>query len=202
MTSHELTFCAERHEYRLNGRVLPSVTQVLRFLDDFEHVPPAVLEAARQFGSHVHAACDLDARDVLDYDALDPALRPYVDAFRRFRAEAGIEILGSEERVCSRTFGYAGTLDLRARRRNAKVSTRDMLIDIKSGVVPRSVGAQCAAYDAAWYSMHGGTRHDRFCLQLRSDATYRLHPLTNTVDFSVFLSCLNLHKVKEQPHAA
>lgn len=204
MSSPELQFEEAGHVYRLDGRVLPSVTQVLRFLDDFESVPPAVLEAARQFGTHVHTACHLDVLGTLDEDALDPALAPYVEAFRKFRAESGFEILSSEERVYHVGLNYAGTLDLRAAKtkHTARGASRRLaLIDIKSGVVPRSVGAQTAAYNAAWSSRNGGEMHDRYCLQLRGDATYKLHPLTDATDFSMFVSCLNLHNWKER-HAA
>ena len=182
-----LQFDAETHRYTLGGRVLPSVTQILGLLERFEGVPPAVLEAAREFGSHVHMACDLDNRGVLDEAALDPALRPYLEGWRKFRRESGAEIIDSEFRVCHRALGYAGTADVLA-----KWKGRPALIDIKSGQVPRTVGPQVAAYAEALASPQI-RRIARYCVQLLPN-DYRVQALTDPSDWSIFLSCLNLLK--------
>ena len=61
----ELAFNAESHTYTLDGRALPSVTQVLDPLNELDGVPRDVLAAATEFGTHVHLACDLhDVQDV------------------------------------------------------------------------------------------------------------------------------------------
>ena len=176
----ELVFNADMHTYTLGGRVLPSVTQVLSVLDQYEGVPPSVLEAAREFGQHVHAACDLDNRGVLDEDALDPALAPYLAGWRKYRADSGLVIVESELRLHDARLGYAGTCDVLGELRGQQV-----VIDIKSGLVPKTVGAQCAAY------AHALKVRRRYCVQLLPN-DYRVHALTDASDFSLFISCLNI----------
>lgn len=170
------------HTYRVDGVVWPSVTQVLALLDRFERVPPAVLEAAREFGTHVHMACDLDNRGVLDEASLDAALLPYLEGWRKFRRDSGAVILESEHRIIDERLRYVGTCDVLAEWKG-----RRCIIDIKSGQVPRTVGAQCAAYAHAL-----GVRL-RYCVQLMPN-DYRVHALTDPSDWSIFLSCLNLTK--------
>lgn len=184
-----LRFDAEQHRYFVGERELPGVTTVLRMLDRFERVPPAVLEAAREFGQHVHLACELDNQGVLDEDSLDAPLVPYLQAWRRFRSESGFIVLGSEQRVVHRTLSYAGTLDV--------IGTfHDYLsvLDIKSGILPRTVGYQTAAYAEAYGAQHGKKPARRYCLQLNPEFSngYKLHRLTKTTDYNMWISCLNV----------
>lgn len=185
----ELEFFPEGHTYRLNGRYLPSVTHVLKPLACYETVSKDVLERASEFGTHVHLATELDDQGILDEASLDPALAPYLAAWRVFKRESGFTITSTEERVYHARLGYAGTLDRRATRRY-----RDALIDIKSGIVPISTGPQTAAYARAVADMGGPRNLLRYCVQLRREGTYRLIPLTDPADWTAFLSCLNVLK--------
>jgi hypothetical protein len=184
-----LRFEPEGHRYFLGSQQLPSVTQVLSMLDKFEGVPLDVLEAARQFGSHVHMACDLDNKGVLDEDALDPALRAYLECWRRFRAESGFVLLSSEERLVHPQLRVAGTLD-----DSGLMSNELSIIDIKSGMVPRTVGYQTAAYLEMYALKHGKRPRRRYCVQLNPEFAlgYKLHRLSKTTDYHMFVSCLNV----------
>jgi hypothetical protein len=191
-------FDQSTHTYTLNGRRVPSVTQVLKPLEDFSRVPRDVLEAARIFGQHVHAAVDLCNRGELDWLSLDPALVPYVDAWRTFIADTGAVVIASEMRVVHEKLGYAGTGDV-----VLAWGKRIVLPDVKStAVVPVTVGAQTAAYAKAYHSMVGGKEPDRYCIQLGADGKYKLHPRRDPADWSLFLSCLNVHKFKEKHNVA
>lgn len=184
-----LRFDAEQHRYYIGSRELPGVTRVLSMLDQFERVPKDVLEAARVFGQHVHLACELDNKGVLDEAALDPALVPYLWAWRRFKAESGFEIQASELRVVNHRLGYAGTIDVVGMYRGTLG-----VLDIKSGIMPRTVGYQTAAYQEAYAVEHGKRPSFRYCLQLNPEMPcgYKLHRLTKTTNFNMFVSCLNV----------
>jgi len=72
------------------------------------------------------------------------------------------------------------------------------VIDIKStSVLPRTVGPQTAAYEAAYYETTGGERTDRrYCLHLKPDG-YNLVPLKDGAgiqDLTLFVSALNVHR--------
>lgn len=193
-----LTFDAPTHTYTLNGRRLPSVTQVLQLVVDYSRVPADVLEAARVFGSHVHEACDLFDRGQLDWMSLDPALVPYVEAWRQFCLDSGAIVIASEIRLFHEKLRYAGTADV-VLAWNGKI----VIPDRKStAVVPPSVGAQTAAYAKAYQAMHGGREPERRCIQLNPDATYRVHAKRDAADWSLFLSCLNVHNFREKHYAA
>lgn len=188
---NNLRFEPEAHKYYLGDRELPSVTAVLGMLDQFERVPYAVLEAARIFGQHVHMACELDNKGMLDEENLDPALAPYLQGWRRFKSESGFVVLESELRVVHRQFGYAGTLDVLGLAESAL-----SVLDIKSGMMPRSVGYQTAAYSEAYAHQHGKKPKRRYCLQLNPEFAvgYKLHRLSKTTDWSLFVSALNVYK--------
>src|ERR1700738_26321 len=128
------------HTYRFNGAVVPSVTQVLSPLEDFSMVRPDVLEAARQFGQHVHIACDLFNRGELEWSTLDVSLVPYVEAWKQFIDESGAVVIASEFRVFHEQLGYAGSPDCAL-----AWGKRIVIPDIKStAIVPRPAGAATA----------------------------------------------------------
>lgn len=178
-------FDADTHTYRVNGEVWPSVTQVLGQLQDFSMVDPDVLARAAAFGTNVHDACHLDNMGMLDDAALDPSLRPYVDAWRQFIKDSGAVVISSEHRIAHPKLRYAGTLDT-----VAVIRRRTTLLDIKSGsTVPRIVGPQTSAYAAAY---DGPRIKDRLCVHL-DGGTYKSIPLRDPRDLSIFQSALNLH---------
>lgn len=184
-----LEFDGPSHTYTLNGRRVPSVTEVLEPYSGLEWVRPELVQAAADFGHNVHVACDLYDADELDHEALDPALTPYVDAWDRFQRDTGAVAIESELAVYSRTLRYAGTLDrIMALGRKERVQ-----IDIKTSTgVPRTVGAQTAAYENCYREMFGRKLQGRYCCHLKPDGTYKLHPLTDATDFAKFQSCLTL----------
>jgi hypothetical protein len=193
----DLRFDEAEHRYTLDGRPVPSVTGILKPLECFETVPFEVLEVARIRGQHVHEACHLDDMGDLDEASLDQELWPYLVQWRRFRAESGFKILASEIRVAHPKLGYAGGLD------KLVLSPRGQLgiLELKAGLVPISVGAQTAAYDAAYREMSAAPRSNmplrRYVVDLKPER-YRLDRLDDPCDWSDFVSCLNIFNRKNR----
>lgn len=188
----ELAFDEATHTYRWRGAIVPSVTQVLRPLIDLSGIPPAVLEAKRDLGTRVHAACQFDAEGDLDEATVEDDVAPYLEAWRRFIAESGAEILSSERRVFNPLYGYAGTLDL-----ELDINGGRWIVDIKTSIAtPLSTGPQTAAYAAA----RNEPSRRRAALRLRPDGTYRFDQLQAPDDWSVFLACLTLHRYYRESH--
>ncbi len=188
----ELTFEPVEHVYRANGVIVPSVTQILEILDECWRVPPDALRRAADLGTAVHLACELDDRDDLDEDTLDPIVAPYLAAWRRFRLETGFAPEMVEQRVFHPSYQYAGTLD-----RVGTVAGKRSVLDIKSGESWPSHGPQTAAYQQALLAA-GEKTVSRCAVYLRADGTYRLQALTGKSDWAVFLACLTIRKFKEQ----
>lgn len=186
-----LTFDPDKHAYAYAGKRVPSVTQVLGFLDDWEHVPRDVLDAAAEFGTHVHEAAALLVRDELDWQSLDLALVPRMEALQLFLGESGAIVVESEKRVYHPALRYAGTLDAVVHWKGGLA-----LLDWKSGqTAPKSVGPQTAAYAAALEQSGGPRIKRRYCVQLL-DGKYRVTKLDDPNDWTIFQSCLNLWRYK------
>ena len=183
-----LTFDPETHTYRRDGVLVPNVTSIIDCLPDYSMVAAEVMEHAANLGDAVHAATELDDQDDLDEESVHPMVMPYLEAWRRFRADTGFEPEAIEARVYHPRHNYAGTLDRVGRLNGAKV-----VLDIKSGVVGAWVGVQTAAYQEAWNWRRAEKATARFSVQLKRDGTYRLHPYRDPSDWSVFLACKTLH---------
>lgn len=181
------------HAYTLDGVPVPSVTQLLAPVKpDFSMVPPDVLERKRQLGTAVHLACELDDSDELDECAA--VVLPYVEAWRKFKADTGAEVLMNEQRLFSQRLRFAGTLDRVVRVRSGDV----YLIDLKTSIsMPASYGVQLAGYQLLLDDSALTTKLTRKGLRLNDDGTYKLVPFNNPNDLPAFMACLALHNWKE-----
>ena len=129
------------HIYRLGERVLPSVTGILAGAGIVD--TQWFTETARWRGTAVHYACWYDDQNDLNESTLDPVLRPYVDAYRKFKAETQFEPTAIEQGVYNEALGYAGTPD-----RIGKMGAIQCVIDLKSGASSKVTRYQTVAYAA------------------------------------------------------
>jgi hypothetical protein len=198
----ELYFDPFLHEYRVHGVVFPSVTQVLDPLLELWRVPEAVMRSAAAFGTNVHLACHLWNLGQLDPASLDAPLVPYLTGWQRFVAATGFRLTMSEPKVYHSKLHYAGGPDA-VGVLPTEAGDRLVLIDWKSGAVPITVGPQTAAYCAAMEDQFDLKIRRRLCVQLTAEEPfYRVHSLSDPSDFSLFLSCLNVHKFKVKNHGS
>ncbi|RST54133.1 hypothetical protein [Variovorax sp. DXTD-1] len=203
-----LTFDAEAHRYYWDGKPVPGVTTILAPLSDFAAVDPDVMRRASKFGTAVHYVCELvDTGEDLQHYDVDPALLPYVDAWRKFCAEWRVQWKLIEQRVYHPTLRYAGTLDRKGtlvapgepeHRRHAAV------VDIKTSTnLYPSVGPQLAAYARADDPLNGASQR-RYAVQLKGDGSYVCKEYRDADDFATFSALLALrtwcsrHSIKPQ----
>lgn len=140
----DLNFDPATHTYTVGGRVVPSVTRILRPLTDFSHVPPDVLARAAAFGTAVHRMIYLEEGGDLDEEALDPILRPWLDAWRKWRCGCTLRVLERERPVYHPVMHYAGTMDL------LLAMDRSLVVaDVKTGLHSPAAGPQTWAYREA-----------------------------------------------------
>jgi hypothetical protein len=186
-----LTFDATSHTYRIGGRLLPSVTTILKRLQDFSGIPAAVLEQARERGERLHKAVNLFNRNDLDWDSLDPEIRSLTEAWAQYLSDTGAVVIASEQPVWHPKFKYAGTPDV-----VLELGGRIIVPDLKATwAVPRTVGLQTAAYAEALWELAGGRgrKPERSCIHLK-DGKYNVVPRNDPADWAVFFSALNLYR--------
>jgi hypothetical protein len=158
----------------------------------FDAVPADTLEYKRQVGEAVHLATALDDRGQLDDETVADVVRPYLEAWRRYRREKSFTPTLIEQTVWHPQIGYAGTLD-----RMGTIGRVRWLVDIKTGSESDAdlAGPQTAAYlEAARAMGHAEAQGivDRGTVHLREDGAYRLVPHTNRRDWNAFLAALEL----------
>lgn len=185
-----LTFEPARHVYHLDGERLPSVTQILQPLINYDGVPNGILQHAADRGTAVHLATEFWDDGDLDEESVDPEILPYVRAWQRFRAESGFEVLRSEVRVYSPRHRYAGTVDCIGVMRG-----RLTMVEKKTtAVLHPATAIQVAAYRRAYNETCAAPARIRhsYSVHLRRDGTYRLDEWTPDEDhWAVFLALLN-----------
>lgn len=211
-----LTFKEENHEYKLDGIVLPSVTGIISEMGlsglpwdiilEFRALKNKEIEVcqlsqmalafyqAGQFGNAAHKATELHDRGCLDLKTVDPAIIPYLEAWKKFKSEVGVKILEIEKKMFHPIYLFAGTLD-----RVVELDGRIYVLDIKTSVkFPAHLGLQTAAYKELYNydraRSENATR--RFGVLLKPDGTYRFEPIENKLDWNIFLSILTAYRWK------
>jgi len=156
-------FDPETHRYEIDGRPVPSVTQVLR-----DMIPGwSASDWHLQRGRAVHACCAMIARG-LDFSN-DPQIDGQVRAARLWYAHTQPLIVAVERAFFSRRYQFAGTPDL--------IVSRDGLVgvmDFKANLGP-SVPYQLGAYSML-YAEHARCAAPRWGwgVELREDGSYRM----------------------------
>ena len=109
-----LSFDPASHTYRVDGRVVPSVTELLEAAGvspDYRRIHPAVLQHARLRGRHTDAACDLADTDDLDWSSVHPEAVPLVQSWESFKKDYGYEPILQQPLLYHPIWDYAGTPD-------------------------------------------------------------------------------------------
>ena len=185
LTNEKLTFDEKKHEYRLNGVVLPSVTRIMEPIKDanYSGIPEYVLQKAAERGTAVHQAIDIFIN--FGYEDIDLKYRGYVEAFYRWMDDVNPKILATEQPICHPTMMYCGTADC-----ICEIDGKNVLIDYKttSVVHEKLVRVQLQAYESA-VSECGVRIDEKRILQLK-EGEYReyIYPAKDAEAGRVFTS--------------
>ena len=110
-TDEGLCFDKENHAFTGNGEALPSVTGVLRSNrltpEFYDFLNPWYL----QRGTFIHLATELYDKGTLDESDLDPAIIPYLEAYKVFRRDFSGKVTGIEKKLWHPKLKYAGIID-------------------------------------------------------------------------------------------
>lgn len=207
-----LEFDVDSHVYRLNGRVIPSTTQVLSAMGaspGFAFLSDDELEFYRSRGKAVHRMVELSVSGTLDHRTISHEVKPYLPGWEAFQHDYNPEVLTlngelfAERHLCHPLFGYGTTPDLAL-----KIGKETGVLEIKatSAHTP-ATGLQTAAQLIAVRYVMPKIGDMRIGLRLLPKPPYYdLRYYTDKTDEAVWLSLLNgfawlkTHKLlKENP---
>lgn len=154
----------------------------------------SALKDAGDIGSRVHHWIECENTDRPLPDVTED-MEPSLDAYRAWKAQAGITIMSAEQVVYSHTYGFAGTLDALGVRSDG---TR-VLLDYKtSNGIYDETALQLAAYAMAEHEMSGGDLVDEaWVLRLPKDGQgFEARKISNPVNvfLDAFLPALKLYQ--------
>lgn len=175
----ELTFDPDTHTYCIDGKKVPSVTQICDLLTMQKYGAGAALirQAARR-GSAVHEYCEL-----IDYDAppdeIEPELVGYVRAYLTFLRDYRPDWTHVEYPVYHSCLLYAGKCD-----RRGIIDGKITIVDLKTtSSMDRpakiSLACQLAGYNLAALNMGMPVAEQLMGVQLKRDGTYTVHMQDN-----------------------
>ena len=187
----DLQFDEATHTYTYLGEVVPSVTQLLKFLpgNDYANVPENVLEKAAARGTAIHEGIEFYLQ--CGFDEVCDEWQPYMDAFRKFWAgQENPSALACEYPVyyaddteeAKRLYGtgYAGTIDL-----IASIGGQITLLDFKctSKLYMKKYGLQLEAYSRALLQL-GISVAQKIVVQLKPNGSFKAVTLPALDDYS------------------
>lgn len=188
-----LEFDAKTHTYTLDGRQIPSVSEIIRFAhrEVYEDPNPTLMDIAADRGTRVHRACqELDESGTTE---ADEDIAGYINAYIKFREEHEVHWSGIEEMIHGDTAGgeFAGTLD-----RWGTLDGKKVILDIKtsSKIMKKHqllYAMQMTAYWLGLMCYPTELPDELVILHLKSDGTYKLIYVDKKVE--EFYACLLLH---------
>ena len=185
--SLDVEFREDNHTYHVMGVEVPSVTRILKSITNFGGIPGHILEKARIRGQNVHAAVDLYDSGQLNEETLHPEIAAYLKGYKKFLHESAAVVIASELIVHSPTYKFAGRVD-----KVFLLRDKYTIVDVKAtAALPKTAGAQTAAYRQAYEESSGIRVPNRHVVQLRPNG-YTLYPMKDAADWSLFQSCLNV----------
>jgi len=178
----------ERHEYRIDNIVVPGVTTILQAAGLYDN--SFFTEESRNRGTYVHKACLYHLQGDLHEDTIPDEYRGYIEAFKRFMAEADCKphLDRCEVPLFSEILCYGGTPDMPCFLNHA-----DSLVDLKSGAETPVTGIQLSGYMTLL-----GYPAKRYGLYLKADGKYKLIPYTDRNDFKIFNAALTLYNWRQE----
>lgn len=182
--SGDLTVDPELHEYRVDGVVIPSVTQVL---DETLGVQWRAGDWYLQRGHAVHACAALIAKGKTFKH--DPAVDGQVSACRKFFSDHKPEVLSVEGIGYHPLYRYAGTPDMLCR-----MMGKVVVLDWKA-TIPDTVEIQLAAYSL----LQKPVVKWGLAVALHDDGTYKIGGLFDLrYPSNTFLSCLTVYNIRKK----
>ena len=185
-----LTFDPETHTYRMEGEIIPSVTQILKDVGLIDTTFFAPEHAER--GTRIHAATVFWDETEMDDDTLPEEWTGYLSAWKKFREETGFVSSHIEQAFCCDE-GYAGTVD----RIGKTHKINPLLLDIKTGPPQPWHRLQLAAYTLMVKRELNIPIWDMWGVHLRKDGIYAVESYKSIEHSADWLAVLRVYHIKQ-----
>lgn len=186
----KLVFDAKAHRYYLNGKQIPSVTQIIKgagLMPDYSHRDMS----AAEYGTLVHnAVADLITGKPV---SVDPFVECAVMGFKAWQKLYNPQFILCEKLGVSEKYGYAGTCDI-----GAIIGKNKWLMDFKTGDYSPWHIVQLSAYNEI-FRAEKFTKFAALYLDPIEAGKFTFKEFKRTEilgGFSVFLNALNINKWK------
>jgi len=106
----DIEFDSKKHEYKKEGVVIPSVTQAISMISDWNYGADTT---AADRGTFLHKCCEMSIKGILDFKNISLESQNFVIMFEKFLKENDLTLKNfeSEKRYYSKRYNYAGTVD-------------------------------------------------------------------------------------------
>jgi hypothetical protein len=160
-----LEFNEEIHQYTLNGKIIPSVTQII---DEILGHAWSADEWYLRRGRAVHAcAAFIALNQVFRYD---PQIEGQVKALRLFFSQMKPQVITVESKMLSHIFRFAGTPDLFCR-----INGKPAIVDFKASLDKERTKLQLGGYSVLIGETLGGKPPDKgYGVEILPTGKYRM----------------------------
>lgn len=196
---NNITFDENKHEYKVDGSVIPSVTQILdsNGFSDFGRVPPEILERSSLFGKAVHKTIELHCKGKLDEESLDPELKPYLKAWENFVFDFVYDHQKSEIQGYNEKYRFCYTFDQGGMINYKKIRCA-CLLDIKTGQQKSCDKVQVNGGYALAVDKNILTGILYLNPEFKPSGYKIIFSMDNKRDQAIFLSALTIHNYKKE----
>ena len=189
--SNVLEFDPVPHEYKLDGEVIPSVSQIIDRAGLYGKGKAFFKREHAERGTRVHLATELHDLGTLDMASVaGTKLEGYLVAWQKFLSDTGSEILEIEKRAWAEVDGmkYAMTVDRVLRLPDGRV----FVCDLKSGSkAAKPHGAQVAGYAIGMEQALGLEIDAQMCVYVGPKGKYKVGLYEEPEWGELWMRCLN-----------
>jgi hypothetical protein len=192
-----LEFIEEGHIYRLNGKILPSVTTILSAegFNNFGGASEALLANRAEFGKMSHLYTAYRDLGILDEGSIPEAIAPILESWELFKKTFKVEILMVEKPLASGKWGFACTPD-----RVAWVNGKMSVVEFKTTAsIAKSVKWQLAGQQLCVEEALGIEIEDRWVVDIDIKGTMTTECYSKNTyikDRAVITSALTCYRAK------
>lgn len=183
-----VTFEEEGHIYRLDGEVVPSVTQIIE--RRYPHFARPDDAETSKLGTDIALAISRLFKKEIGLEDIEPRLFAPVGVLLNWQRLTGFVVDYSEVPLASRWYRFAGRFDILGHTANGRIA----ILEVKSGAVSKAkVGLQTAAQkilieDDGNYGFKGV---DRYAIGGLKSGRAQIVKLDNPFDVVEFLELVN-----------